>query len=291
MRNRNQAARMVFKSALALLAATAISEGRAKADEAFPPHKVAGNVYYVGSRDISSYLITTPKGHFVINSGFEETVPLIRASVERLGFSMSDIKVLLASHAHSDHVAGHARLHRLTGAKVYVMRGDDGVIRDGGEGQYLYVDSRWSKCPVDRVLKDDDKVVLGGTTLIARRTAGHTRGCTTWVLQVTEGEKKLNVVIVGSPNVNPGYQLVKNQDYSEIASDYEMGFAILRKQKCDIFLGAHGKYYGMLEKYPNLKKSKPNPFIDPDGYQAYIKERHENFRRVLAEQRKEAAEK
>ena len=291
MRKRNRAARMVIKSLLALLAVAAVSESLAKADEAFPPHKVAGNVYYVGSRDISSYLITTAKGHFIINSGFEETVPLIRASVERLGFKMSDINVLLASHAHSDHVAGHARLQRLTGAKVYVMGGDDGVIRDGGAGQYLYVDSRWPKCPVDRVLKDQDKVVLGGTTLVARRTAGHTRGCTSWTLQVTEGEKKLNVVIVGSPNVNPGYRLVKNQDYPRIASDYEKGFAILKKQKCDIFLGAHGKYYGMLEKYPNLKDGKPNPFIDPDGYQAYVKERHENFQRILAEQRKEAAEK
>ena len=261
----------------------------ARGDEAFPPHKVAGNVYYVGSRDISSYLITTPKGHVIINSGYVETVPLIRASVERLGFKMSDIKVLLASHAHSDHVAGHSRLQRLTGAKVHVMKGDDGVIRDGGKGQYLYVDSRWPECPVDRVLKDQDKVELGGTTLIARRTAGHTRGCTTWVVPVTEGDKKLNVVIVGSPNVNPGYQLVGNRAYPEIAADYAKGFAILKKQKCDVFLGAHGKYYGMLEKYPNLKDGKPNPFIDPDGYQAYIKEREENYRRILAEQRKEAA--
>jgi acetyl esterase/lipase/glyoxylase-like metal-dependent hydrolase (beta-lactamase superfamily II) len=260
-----------------------------QADEAFHPHRVVGNVYYVGSRDISSFLITTPKGHFIINSGFEETVPLIRASVEQLGFRMKDIKVLLASHAHSDHVAGHARLQRLTGAKVHVMKGDDGVIRSGGEGQYLYTDSRWPKCPVDRVLKDGDKVELDDTSLVARRTAGHTRGCTTWTLQITEGDRKLNAVIVGSPNVNPGYELVGNRTYKEIATDYAKGFAILKKLKCDVFLGAHGKYYGMLEKFPNLKEGKPNPFIDSDGYQDYITEREENFRRILAEQQKQAA--
>lgn len=268
--------------------ATTLLHGQSRADEVFPPHRVAGNIYYVGSRDISSFLVATPKGHVIINSGFEETVPLIRASVEKLGFKMTDIKVLLASHAHSDHVAGHARLQEATGAKVFVMKGDDGVIRSGGEGQYLYTDSRWPKCPVDRVLSDEDKVELGGTTLIARRIAGHTRGCTTWTLQVTEGDRKLDAVIVGSPNVNPGYELVGNRDYKEIAADYASGFAILKKLKCDLFLGAHGKYYGLLEKYPNLKEGQPNPFIDPDGYRAYITEREENFRRILAEQTKES---
>jgi metallo-beta-lactamase class B len=124
-------------------------------DEPFPPHRVVGNVYYVGSRDISSYLVTTPDGHILINSGFEETVPLIRASVKSLGFKMSDVRILLASHAHSDHVAGHALLKEMTRAKVCVMRGDDAVIRQGGKGQYLYTDSRWRPCRVDRVLKEN----------------------------------------------------------------------------------------------------------------------------------------
>src|SRR5439155_5317699 len=139
---------------------------------------------YVGSKDLASYLITTPEGHILINSGFEQTVPLIRKSVESLGFRMADIRVLLASHAHADHVAGHARMKELTGAKVYVMRGDDRVIASGGRGQYLYPDSRWTPCPVDRVLEDGDEVKLGGVSLVARRTPGHTRGCTTWTWRV-----------------------------------------------------------------------------------------------------------
>jgi len=257
----------------------------AVADEAFPPHKVAGDIYYVGSRDISSYLVTSPDGHAIINSGFEETVPLIRASVEKLGFKMRDVKVLLHSHAHSDHVAGHALLQELTGATVFVMHGDDDVIRSGGKGQYLYTDSRWRPCPVDRVLKDGDKVEIGGTTLVARRTAGHTRGCTTWTCRVTDGDKKLDVVVVGSPNVNPGFQLVNNADYPHIADDYAKGFSILKKLPCDVFLGAHGKYYGMLEKFERFGDGKPNPFIDPDGYKAYIEEREAAFRAKLAAQR------
>ena len=258
-----------------------------QADGPFPPHKVVSNIYYVGSRDISSYLVTTPEGHVIINSGFEETVPLIRGSVESLGFKLSDVKVLLSSHAHSDHVAGHGLLQELTGAKVFVMKGDDGVIKSGGKGQYLYTDSRWRPCPVDRVLKDGDKVELGGTTLVARRTPGHTRGCTTWTCRVTENGKKYDVVIVGSPNVNPGYELVNNSFYPDIADDYAKGFAILKKLPCDFFLGAHGKYYGMHEKYDNLKGAKQSPFIDPKGYLAYITEREATFRKKLAEEKKQ----
>ena len=149
----------------------------------FPAHCVIGNVYYVGSKDLASYLITTPEGHIVINSGFERTVPLIQKSVESLGFKMSDVKILLASHAHSDHVAGHALLQQATRAKVFVMRGDDKVIASGGEGQYLYSVNRWKPCKVDRVLQDGEEVKLGGVTLVAHLTPGHTRGCTTWTLR------------------------------------------------------------------------------------------------------------
>jgi metallo-beta-lactamase class B len=253
--------------------------------ESFPAHRVIGNVYYVGSKDLASYLITTPDGHILINSGFEETVPLIRAGVESLGFKMRDIKILLASHAHSDHVAGHALARELTGAKVYVMRGDDTVIASGGKGQYLYGVNRWKPCPVDRVLEDGDEVKLGGVTLIARRTPGHTRGCTTWTWRVGEGEKAETVVVIGSPNVNPGYQLVDNKAYPEIADDFARTFQVLKSLPCDVFLGAHGAYYGMIEKYDRLKQGTgKNPFIDPEGYRAYVAQKEAAFRDTLARQ-------
>ncbi len=256
----------------------------ARADEAFPAHRIAGNTYYVGSKALATYLIETPDGHIVINSGFEETVPLIRASIESLGFKLTDVKILLESHAHSDHVAGHADLQKLTGAKVCVMRGDDAVIASGGAGQYLYDDSRWPACHVDRVLIDGDEVTLGGVKLVAHSTPGHTRGCTTWTWQVSDAGKKLDVVVIGSPNVNPGYRLVDNKDYPQIAEDFAKTFQVLKKLPCDIFLGAHGDYYGMLAKHERLKGATANPFIDPDGYRAYVTLKEKAFEMKLQEQ-------
>jgi CubicO group peptidase (beta-lactamase class C family) len=270
---------------LALLACATAS-----ADKPFDAHRVIGNAYYVGSDELAIYLIATKEGHILINSGFEETVPLIQASVERLGFKMTDVKIILESHAHADHVAGHARLKKLTGAKVFVMNGDDSVIAEGGRGQYLYRESRWAPCKVDRVLEDGDKVTIGGTTLIANRTAGHTRGCTTWSWVATEGDKKFDVVVVGSPNVNPGFQLVGNKDYPQIADDYSKTFAKLKELPCDIFLGAHGNYYGMHAKFDRTNKSDTNPFLDAEGYRAYIAEREMAFLAKLAEQRADRAE-
>ena len=251
----------------------------------FPAHRVIGNVYYVGSKDLACYLITTRYGHILINSGFEETVPLIRAGVESLGFKMTDIKILLASHAHSDHVAGHALAKELTGAKVFVMRGDEAVIAAGGKGQYLYTDSRWKPCAVDRILEDGDAVKLGDVTLVARRTPGHTRGCTTWTWRVVHEGKAYDVVVIGSPNVNPGYRLVDNTDYPEIADDFDKTFRILKALPCDVFLGAHGGYYDMIEKYERSKlDSSQNPFVDPSGHRAYVELKEKAFRATLATQ-------
>jgi metallo-beta-lactamase class B len=273
-----------------LLALACMTVGQADWSKPFPAHKIVGNVFYVGSKDLATYLITTPEGHILINSGFEETVPLIRKSVESLGYKMTDIKVLLASHAHSDHVAGHARMKELTGARVDVMRGDDTVIASGGKGQYLYTNSRWKPCPVDRVLEDGDEVKLGGTTLVARRTPGHTRGCTTWAWKVEDGGRSYDVVVIGSPNVNAGYRLVNNKDYADIADDFARTFKVLAALPCDVFLGAHGGYYGMVAKYERSRGgSAGNPFVDPEGYRTYVAQKEEAYRRVLAEQKPKPA--
>jgi CubicO group peptidase (beta-lactamase class C family)/glyoxylase-like metal-dependent hydrolase (beta-lactamase superfamily II) len=272
------------------VAMSVVGQGPADWFEPFPAHKVVGNVYYVGSKDLATYLITTPEGHILINSGFERTVPLIQKSVESLGFKMTDVKVLLASHAHSDHVAGHAALQKLTGARVYVMRGDDQIIATGGKGQYLYT-SRWDACKVDRVLEDRDEVKLGGVKLVARHTPGHTRGCTTWTWRAEEGGKEYDVVVIGSPNVNPGFQLVNNKDYPEIAADFAKTFAILKGLPCDVFLGAHGGYYGMVERHALLEKGQANAFVNPEGYKEYVVQKERAYRKTLADQQSQAAKK
>jgi metallo-beta-lactamase class B len=250
----------------------------------FPPHKIAGNLYYVGTSELSSYLVATPAGLILINASFEESVPVIRQSIEKLGFKFSDVKILLTSHAHDDHVAGSALVKKLTGAKLLVMAQDVPVVEAGGLGDFAYT-SRWTPAKVDRDLHDGDTVSLGGSVLTAHLTAGHTKGCTTWTMKVTDGGKTYDVVIVGSPNVNAGFKLVNNTKYPTIAADYAHAFQVWKSLHCDIFLGAHGNYYGMEEKFKKLQAGGPNPFIDPDGYRAYIDERQRAYEDNLSRQR------
>src|ERR1700694_3350323 len=176
--------------------------GSADWSDPFPPHRMIGNIYYVGSRGLASYLITTPSGHILINSNLKTSVPLIRESVEKLGFRFNDVKILLISHAHFDHDGGSAEVKKLTGAKYMVMDGDVGVVESGGKSDFQYGNDAtlfYPEAKVERVLHDGDEVKIGDTALIAHKTAGHTRGCTTWSLRVREAGKTYDVVIVGSP--------------------------------------------------------------------------------------------
>jgi len=252
------------------------------------PFHIAGNLYYVGGKDLASYLIVTPQGDILINSSLESSVAMIRASVEQLGFKYKDIKILLISHAHFDHDAGSATLIRETHAKYMVMDGDVSVVESGGATDFAYAKDPYAPAKVDRVLHDGDAVKLGGTVLIAHKTAGHTRGCTTWTMQVKEAGRPLNVVIVGSWNVNPGWRLVDRPDqpasYPGIAADYRRTFATLKGLQCDIFLGAHGAYFGLVEKYARMKDEGANPFVDPAGYKEFVAQKEQGFRAELAKQ-------
>jgi metallo-beta-lactamase class B len=261
----------------------------------FPPHHVIGNVYFVGTKGLGIFLITTSEGNILINSGLEENVPLIQQSVEKLGFRLKDIKILLISQAHYDHEAGGAKLKELTGAKYMVMDADVPVVESGGKADFYYNDLtdlsaqdrahiHYPATKVDRVLHDGDTVRLGGTVLTANLTPGHTKGCTTWTMRVQDGGKTYDVVIVGGPGVNRGYKLVNNPSYPQIAADYEKTFRVSKTLHCDVFLGAHGGYYGMEEKYARLKDGGANPFIDPDGYKAFMAGRERDFREELLKQ-------
>lgn len=276
-------------SALAFVSSVFAQTGAGSPDwsEPFPAHRMIGNIYYVGSRGLASYLITTPAGNILINGNLKTSVPLIRESIEKLGFHFSDVKILLISHAHFDHDAGSAEIKRLTGAKYMVMDADVDVVESGGKSDFQYGDDATLLYPaakVDRVLHDGDEVKLGDTTLIGHKTAGHTRGCTTWIMKVTDSGKTYDVVIVGSPNVNPGYKLVNNVRYPEIADDYARGFRVLKSLPCDVFLGAHGSYYGMEAKYAKLKAGGANPYIDSQGYRNYVAEREQAFLSELKQQ-------
>lgn len=290
-RRKGDAVPRFFRAVLLLVAlgfaGNASAQGSPDWTNPFPPFRIIANVYYVGSQDLASYLITTPQGNILINSNLDSSVPMIRESVEKLGFKFSDTKILLISHAHWDHCAGSAAVKELTGAKYMVMDADAPEIEAGGKGNFQYGDSpssRYQPTKVDRVLHDGDEVRLGGTVLVAHLTPGHTKGTTTWTMKVADGGKTYNVVIVGSPNVNDGYVLVNNKLYPQIASDYEKMFRVLKSLPCDVFLGAHGSYYGLQAKYARMKAGEANPFIDPEGYKSYIAEREQKFRDELARQ-------
>jgi metallo-beta-lactamase class B len=253
------------------------------------PFRIADNLYYVGSQDLASYLIVTPAGDILINSNLESSVPLIRHSVERLGFHFADIKILLISHAHSDHDAGSAAILRLTHAKYMVMDADVPSVEDGGVSDFAYGGKQqYPPAKVDRILHDGDEVRLGGTVLVAHKTAGHTRGCTTWTMVVNDHGVDRNVVIVGSWNVNGGYRLIdtptKPASYPGIAADYAHAFEVWRSLPCDIFLGAHGGYFNMLAKLARVRAEGSAVWIDPEGYKRAVAERQQAFETELAKQ-------
>jgi metallo-beta-lactamase class B len=272
---------LVCLLAVGLISGTSLvvsaQRGQTDWNKPFPPHKVIGNVYFVGSEQLASFLITTPEGHILINSGFETTVPVIRAAVEKLGFRFTDIKILLGSHAHGDHMEGDALIKELTGATVMAMEQDVPALRNMRPGNKVH--------PIDRILKDRDEVKLGGATLIAYLTAGHTKGCTTWALKAQEGGRSYDVVIVGSVGVNAGVALVNNKDYPQIADDYMRSFKVLRGLMSDVFLGPHGSFYRLTDKYAQLEKGGTNPFIDPQGLKNHLDAQEKSFLARLEEQK------
>jgi metallo-beta-lactamase class B len=253
------------------------------------PFRIADNLFYVGSKDLASYLIVTPQGDILINSSLKSSPPLIEKSIAQLGFHLADVKILLISHAHFDHDAGSAELLRITHAKYMVMDADVPVVESGGAKDFAYPADRYPPTKVDRILHDGDEVRLGNAVLVAHKTPGHTRGCTTWTMRAISGGKPRDVVIVGSWNVNAGFRLADHPghpaSYPGIAADYQHAFAVLAKLPCDIFLGAHGAYFDMLAKLDRAKSGAgESVWIDPDGYHAAVAEREQAFQRELKRQ-------
>src|ERR1044071_3008488 len=248
---------VVLVSSIMLLPMAARAQGNPDWHRAIPGFKIAGNLYYVGTADLAVYLIATPQGNILINGDFKEDVPAIRKSIEGLGFNYADTKILLISHAHGDHDEGIGQIKSDTGARLMVMDADVAAVESTAPGR--------PGAKVDRVLHDRDTVELAGSTLTARLTPGHTPGCTTWTMPVTDGGRTLNAVIVGSPNVNAGYVLVNNTSYPQIAGDYVKTFALLKTLPVDLFLGAHGAYFDLKDKLATMRAGGPNVFVDPAG--------------------------
>jgi metallo-beta-lactamase class B len=236
----------------------------------FPPHKIIGNMYYVGTETLGSFLVVTPEGNILIDSTYEVNVPVIRKSIEDLGFKFSDTKILLGSHAHADHQEGDAMVKELTGAQVMAMAEDVPALQAMKPGGKPH--------PIDRILHDGDRVTLGGMTLVAHLTPGHTHGDTTWSMKVQDSGKSYDVVIIGSMGFNgTAQQLLSNP---ALVAEYEQGFRVSRSLACDVPLGSHPAMYSLVEKYAKLGKG-PNPFIDPEGYKTEIAIEEGAFRALL----------
>jgi metallo-beta-lactamase class B len=215
----------------------------------FPPHKIIGNIYYVGTKTLASFLIVTPQGNILIDSTYERNVPVIQKSVADLGFKFSDIKILLGNHAHGDHQEGDALVKQLTGAQVIVMAEDVPQlqgIKPGGKEH-----------PIDKIIHDGDTVTLGDAKLTAHLTPGHTHGCTTWTMVERDGGKNYNVVFHCS--LRAAGMLTP-----AVVDEFNRAFKTVRALPCDVSLGDHPATYSMQEKYAKLKSGGPNPFIAAD---------------------------
>ncbi len=264
-----------------------------------PPFPIADNLYYVGSRELAAYLVTTPAGNILINANLETSPPQIRANVEKLGFQWAETKILLNSQAHFDHMPGAAQILRETHAKNMVMEGDADVVESGGRTDFLAASGSVPAYPpahVDRILHDGDTVVLGGATLTAHKTAGHTRGCTTWTFAVhlrgEPADQLRNVVIVGGTAFWSDFHFLDGSEhkasYPGIAEDFARTFRLLRSLPCDIFLGAHGSYFGFTSKLARLGEEGPEVFLDAAGYHDYLARSQADFEAALGKERQAA---
>lgn len=254
-----------------------------------PARTLIGNIHYVGSAGVSVFLITTPQGHILIDTGFEENVAMAQKGIEQLGFKGTDVKYILSSHAHNDHTGGHASMKKLTGAAVVSSAADARILETGGEDDFspfIKDMMRYTPLKPDRIITDGEQVKLGDVTLTTHLTPGHTKGATTWTMQVRDGEKMLNVVFFSSTSISRGTKLVGNKDYPKITEDFEMTYEKLKKLPCDVWFAPHGGAFAMTNKFAQLDRAAtPNPFIDPDGWKRNLATQERTFREQLAAER------
>lgn len=273
---------------LAIPVHAALRPQQAEANRPVVPFHIMGEVYYVGASDITSYLIRTPRGLILLDGGFAETVPQIERNIAALGFRLSDVRILLNGHAHPDHAGGLAALKRDTGAQFFAMDAEVTPLEHSGQGTFYRGDRKlFESIHVDHVLHDGDTVALGGVTLTAHLTAGHTPGCTTWTMNAVEGGKTYHVVFMCQLTLLDGQPLTHDAIYPRIAQDYQRTFAVLGNLPCDVFLGEHGYMFDLRDKLARLADHpRANPFVDPAGCRRFVAKSKAEFEAAL---KKEAA--
>lgn len=253
-----------------------------------PPFRLAGPIYYVGTQHLAAFLVASPQGHILIDGGMPSTAPVIEKSIRDLGFKPEDIRILLTTQAHYDHVGSHAHFKKLSGAMVQAMTGDETLLRDGGKSDYLFKGDpayHFPRVPVDRVLADGDIVTVGGVRLTARHTPGHTPGSASYEMTVQDGGRDYRVLFTASTTVNPGTRLVKDPSYPNILADFRKTFTVLKSLQPDIFVSGHADFFRLKEKRARMSADNPaQAFVDKDGYRALIAERQKAFEALVAKE-------
>ncbi len=262
----------------------ATAEKALKWNEPADPAHIVGPVYFVGTKGLAAYLITTTKGHILVNTAMPTTGPMIADSIRKLGFKPEDVKILLAGHAHIDHVGGHAYIQKLSGARVAMIAEEVDLIQSGGKLDFhygVYPEFAFEPVKVGRVFHDGDTITLGDVALTARLTPGHTRGSTTFLMKASDGGKPYTVVFPNGTSINPGYRLVRDPSYPGIADDYRRTFAVLEKLEPDIWLDAHTDVFDFEGKRARAKKEGAAAWVDPEGYRKWLAGVREKFDRTL----------
>jgi len=270
--------------ALCLSSAQALSPESAAKNQPVTPFRILGNLYYVGASDVAAYLVVTPKGMILLDGGFAETAPMIEKNIAALGFKLADLKILLNGHAHPDHAGGLAALKQDSGAVFYAMDKEVQPLEHNGQGTFYRGDRKlFDSIHVDRILHDGDVVSLGGVDLTAHLTAGHTPGCTTWSMRLSDGGNPYDVVVLCQVSLPGNPTLVGDANYPAIPADFTRAFALLKSLPCDVFLSEHGSVFDLQGKIKRMQQpGAANPFVDPEGYRRYIDQARRDFEKELA---------
>ena len=272
----------------AALASSSLAQDDPTWTRSFPPFRIIGNIYWVGSYDLSTYLITTPQGHILINTGVGDTALRIKASVEQLGFKLSDTRILTTTQGHYDHVAGLAALKRMTGARLVVSEAERELLESGGKLDFRFGDTpgaQFEPVKVDGTFRDNDTIALGGTVLTAHHHPGHTKGSTSFTLNVQESGKTYRVVIANLGSINPGVTVSGMATYPGIADDYARTFKAQKDMAIDVFLASHASQFNLHQKYKPGDAFNPDRFVDPQGFKAAVEELENTYRDQLARER------
>jgi len=250
----------------------------------YEPFRIAGNLYYVGTYDLGCYLITTPKGHVLINSGLSESPSMIQKNVEALGFKFADIKILLTTQGHYDHVAGLAEIKKLTGAKMMVQEGDAQVLADGGHSDFIFGNNEaafFAPIKVDRVLHDGDTIQIGGTTLLVLHHPGHTKGSTSYLVDVKDEKRSWKVLIANMPSILSETKVTGMPAYPNVGKDYQHTFESLKKLQFDLWVASHAGQFGMHAKHKPGDPYRPEVFADRKSYDALVNRLEQEYEKRL----------